>query len=692
MPHKPAAALQRFGFAAGLWVLASCAPAAVPAAAPPPLTEIGIEAIARVLQSADQRRFNADALTAAVADAHPEVRRQAALAMAGLRDPAALPLLQHQLADPDTAVAATAAFALGQVGDTAAVPALVALLEPARARAWPAVAAEAAAALGKLRNVSAHQALRQLLGTAPVDAPSRGTAADEALLAIWRYPRGEDFAAVARWLAAGDAELRWRASYALVRRPDPRAVPLLLPRITDLDARVRALAARGLSFSVVDSAAVEDDAVVMALLGALRDADYAVRVNALRSLATFDAPRALSAVASALEAADESMSLAAADALTRAPLGARQVIPRLRDVATDPDRPEAVRASALAALARLAPVEALPVALEFADDAAWRLRIAAARVLALAGTQRAVLLRLVRDADGRTAAAALVALVEAAGDSAAPPQSLLVEALGSADPWVRTTALEALAKQPDPALLPVLLDAYGRAAADTTNDAGLAALNALAALAKAGTLAERALFARFPRPADQLLRARAIDLFGNAARDAWGDVAPVATERSLEDYRAVVRRWIAPAAAGMPPPRVSIRTRGGTIELELFAADAPLTVQNWVALAEQGFFDGQQWPRVVPNFVIQGGDPRGDTNGGPGYSIRDEINRNLYLTGTLGMALSGPDTGGSQFFITHSPQPHLDGTYTVFGRVTSGMSVVEAVLPGDTIVEARINR
>jgi cyclophilin family peptidyl-prolyl cis-trans isomerase len=120
--------------------------------------------------------------------------------------------------------------------------------------------------------------------------------------------------------------------------------------------------------------------------------------------------------------------------------------------------------------------------------------------------------------------------------------------------------------------------------------------------------------------------------------------------------------------------------------VELLAEDAPLTVENFLALARRGYFDGQEWPRVVPNFVIQGGDPRGDTSGGPGYAIRDEINRHPYERGTMGMALSGPDTGGSQFFLTHSPHPHLDGGYTVFGRVVEGMDVVDAILQGDRII------
>ena len=115
---------------------------------------------------------------------------------------------------------------------------------------------------------------------------------------------------------------------------------------------------------------------------------------------------------------------------------------------------------------------------------------------------------------------------------------------------------------------------------------------------------------------------------------------------------------------------------------------------SFVRLARRGFFNGLAFHRVVPNFVIQGGDPRGDGNGGPLYQIRCEINDVPYERGAVGMALSGKDTGGSQWFVTHAPQPHLDGGYTVFGRVTQGMPVVDRIARGDrirrvTIVERR---
>jgi cyclophilin family peptidyl-prolyl cis-trans isomerase len=159
---------------------------------------------------------------------------------------------------------------------------------------------------------------------------------------------------------------------------------------------------------------------------------------------------------------------------------------------------------------------------------------------------------------------------------------------------------------------------------------------------------------------------------------------PLETGRAPQEYRELLERSLRE-----PSPEVEIVTDSGTIRLRLLAADAPTTVESFLRLADRGYFDGQEWPRVVPNFVVQGGDPRGDTNGGPGYTLRDEINRHRYDTGTLGMALSGPDTGGSQFFITHSPQPHLDGTYAVFGEVVQGQAVTQVILPGDRIHQIR---
>jgi len=130
-----------------------------------------------------------------------------------------------------------------------------------------------------------------------------------------------------------------------------------------------------------------------------------------------------------------------------------------------------------------------------------------------------------------------------------------------------------------------------------------------------------------------------------------------------------------------------LRTSRGEIELELHPEHAPSTVNNFVFLAREGFYDGVSFHRVIPNFMIQGGDPTGTGMGGPGYRFADEFEGNplRHESGVISMANAGPDTNGSQFFITHAPQPHLDGRHTVFGRVSKGQDVVDAIAQGDTI-------
>lgn len=123
---------------------------------------------------------------------------------------------------------------------------------------------------------------------------------------------------------------------------------------------------------------------------------------------------------------------------------------------------------------------------------------------------------------------------------------------------------------------------------------------------------------------------------------------------------------------------------GGVITIEFFPQDAPKTVENFVTLAKKAFYDGLAFHRVVPDFVVQGGDPNGNGTGGPGYTIKAEFNARKHVRGSLAMARSqDPDSAGSQFYITYGAQPHLDGSYTVFGQVTSGMEHVDRIKQGD---------
>ncbi|MCP5094350.1 MAG: peptidylprolyl isomerase [Chloroflexi bacterium] len=158
----------------------------------------------------------------------------------------------------------------------------------------------------------------------------------------------------------------------------------------------------------------------------------------------------------------------------------------------------------------------------------------------------------------------------------------------------------------------------------------------------------------------------------------------------------MAKQWNSPPAMQIDPKKnyaVSMETNKGTIEIELFAQHAPKTVNNFVFLIREGYYDGVSFHRVISNFVIQGGDPTGSGAGGPGYRFGDEFagNPHKHGTGYLSMANAGPGTNGSQFFVTHSPQPHLDGRHTVFGKVTSSMDVVNAIRQGDKMTKVTVS-
>jgi cyclophilin family peptidyl-prolyl cis-trans isomerase/HEAT repeat protein len=240
----------------------------------------------------------------------------------------------------------------------------------------------------------------------------------------------------------------------------------------------------------------------------------------------------------------------------------------------------------------------------------------------------------------------------------------------------------------------------------TENDAQLAIMDALFKLDKRATA--NVLPAALAAP-DFLVRRKAVEFLND--RDAWKDrpsgeiedlirsaegkdiVNPYSVRSGTKlgqvlngdvDYRRALSRKNGSA-------RAILMTQKGTFTIDFVPEDAPLTVDNFIKLARANYFNGLEVHRVVPNFVMQDGDPRGDGNGGPGWSIRCEINMVPYERGAVGMALSGKDTGGSQWFVTHSPQPHLDGGYTVFGHVNEpGMKVVDQIVRGDKIISVKI--
>ena len=643
-----------------------------------------LQDMAQLLMLEDRREFDGAALQRASQHPDPRVRERAAMAIGRIGDPAGNPLLMRLLIDEDTTVRLEAVFAMGELGDRSVVPELATLVGQMPAADNSQFAVELVTALAKLGGPEAEAALVGILERHPATESSADRATPTVLMEAHRLPRTSSLATrLADYIRNGRAEWRRNATYSATRLPVWSTGSVLLDVVRDDDALTRQWAARGLTAVMADSSGVTRETFVAALRMLVSDRDAQVRINALRSLSTF-ADSSLSPVAAArLTDRDPGVAVEAANALGR--LGGARAVQALRE--WFPGAPSVGhRRAAAVALARTDAAAALEMTRAWRGDPDWRLRAAFLEVAATARTpaSRQLIEELLDDADPRVATQALGAL---AGQGQRPDSALIARALrllSASDLHQRAGAIEVLGRARDPNLARDLTAAYRQALNDPENDARLAAVNALAELAQtpAGLAQGDALFlGSVSRSDDYLVRRLAARRFGDAAyRRTWGSLLPIETGRSIEEYRELAQRYLTGARF-----RASIETDRGTIMINLFAREAPLTVDNFLRLIDQRYFDNGRWHRVVPNFVIQDGDPRGDGSGGPGTVIRDEINRRRYSRGAVGMALSGPDTGGSQFFITHSPQPHLDGGYTVFGEVVAGWDVVDQMVQGDRI-------
>ena len=256
--------------------------------------------------------------------------------------------------------------------------------------------------------------------------------------------------------------------------------------------------------------------------------------------------------------------------------------------------------------------------------------------------------------------------------------------LTDSDVIVRGTAADLLADlPPSEETTRSLVQAWPQAANDTLNDAAISIVDALG---KQKTDAANNQLKEALKSGDPLIRRRAAAaLKASGAGDFSAQIGTVHTRNTDADYHRALSRI-------GKNVRAVVTTSKGSFTIEFLPEAAPLTVDNFVQLAQRNYYRNVTIHRVVANFVIQDGDPRGDGNGGPGYQIRCEINQVLYDRAAVGMALSGKDTGGSQWFVTHSPQPHLDGGYTVFGRVVAGMDVVDKIVRGDVIQSVTIRQ
>jgi cyclophilin family peptidyl-prolyl cis-trans isomerase/HEAT repeat protein len=681
-------------------------------------------ALLQIVKAEDERRWDDD-LRKLFSNPNAMVRNRAALAAGRIGNEDAVGALTNLLEqDTDPGVRAMAAFALGEVESEAGANALLAQLKnksgpvELRARTIEALG-KIAAALPKEK-----EARQRELGAAILEALKSESNTSVVLLGLTAALRSRPADAgptLAKFLTSSSPRVRADAANALARlRLKDGADQLRKLLTSDIDPVVRANAARVLGVS-------EDKQSVDALLArATDDKDSRVRVSAIRALASVKDPRAAEPL------------LARGQFLAQRNLAARPAeLNEILEIATTLGRLLAQKENqaAIAWLRKLN--ETFNHTAPEIDVAA--VRIAPATYLAEFGTgdqaKRKVQETILLDwhaasgiAAGLGEVAALPESVSNKSELAATAQNLLramldyrnsglnintlvavhseraipdvLRALAAFKPQdlatvarahlsdndviVRSTAADLLGGlPPSEENSRWLVQAWAPAATDTLNDAALSILDALG---KQKTDTANDLLKEALKSGDPLVRRRAAALLkANGQGDFSTQVGTVQTRNTDADYRRALARI-------GKNVRAVVTTSKGSFTIEFLPEAAPLTVDNFVQLAQRDYFRNVTIHRVVANFVIQDGDPRGDGNGGPGYQIRCEINQVPYERAAVGMALSGKDTGGSQWFVTHSPQPHLDGGYTVFGRVVAGMDVVDKIVRGDVIQSVTIRQ
>lgn len=663
-------------------------------------------ATARIAAWEQRRSLGAGTLTTWARDPMmpPSVRARALLALARVQDLDTAPTVAEACSDPDAEPRAMAAFAAGVLG-----LAWEGAPEPVRAQLADAVLAaesreldgaarlQQLAALGRLRTPAALDRLVQRLAAEPEVAERAATALGVAARAKAAWPQTATPLLTGRLGAASPEALRWAVVYALGYAASPEARRALLGALSDASWEVRAVAAKGLA-----EQAVQADADALGAL--LTDPAPGAEAEAARSLAKLAARCPASEPCPALEALGGLEPLV--DRLARGDV--RHSVPPLLALAQTGVPPAgggllgSLRSRVRAAFARASTAARA--------DLAWiDCRLAAAqdrnsgwldetpgcgaglvpevRRLKLGLDEVAQSPRLKARFDRATArrwlesppdASVRVAVANVVGASHHPEAAEDVRPLvSSADPVLAAAAASAVGALGDVSAGPSVLARAERAASEPEQADAWA--DALAALKPAGA---EPLLTRWLGASHANLRhvaARALGVLSSKPVQAPG-IGP-------EGPRT------APAAPAVAPGIAwRLPTARGVVVIQPDVDAAPETVAQLTRLARAGFFNGLTFHRVVPDFVVQGGDPRGDGEGGPGFTLPCEVSPRRYRRGTVGMALSGKDTGGSQIFVALSPQPHLEGRYTVVGEVVDGMDSLEDVLEGDGLGTVEVIR
>ncbi|HEV8481765.1 MAG TPA: HEAT repeat domain-containing protein [Candidatus Eisenbacteria bacterium] len=631
--------------------------------------------IATIAMYEDTRVPDGQMVSAYLASSFPEpVRLRACRALARLQDSTTVDALSHTLrADTDLGVRAEAAFALGQIGSRSALDVLKWAYDDDNAD--QSLRLSAIEALGKIGDPRGIPLCTRALSHE--DQKIR----HEAAIALWRLGDKGNAPMLVHALRDPYAEDKAMVIWALEKAVDPSVViPELVKVMGDGSTMVRSYVARTLGRQGTQAA-------LAPLFRLLTDPDVHTRVNAARSLGQIADSAAAPQLLAALEDVHPYVRETAVTSLGK--LKTAAVGSRLADMAEDKD--PGVRAAVPAALVGDLPAdEAWKDLQPLLRDKSPRIRARALEALASVNTPEAIALlqKTLASGTGKKAATPLER-ASAAGSlgtlKAMQAKADLVRALGEKDPGLSSSAADALGDLGDGGadVVAALIAAVKNNASPNEPDVVVSGLGALAKLKAKDGVALAESYAAAPEPVvrDAARALLAAVLGDSAARQRLAALPP----RAWKGVSIVPYKNVTPSAT-----TAILKTARGEIEIQLYPVDAPLTVANFVTLARKGYYDKTHFHRIVPNFVVQDGDPTGTGWGGPGYAIRCEYNRRRYDTGAVGMALSGKDTGGSQYFITQSPQPHLDGRYTIFGHVTRGLELLDDFRLDDEIQKVTV--
>jgi cyclophilin family peptidyl-prolyl cis-trans isomerase/HEAT repeat protein len=610
------------------------------------------------------------------------VRWRVCRAYARLQDSTGvLTLLDALQKDPSPWVRQEAAFALGQVGSRMGTQALIYAVREQKDRR---VRGRALEALGKIGDPEAHGVVTAML-TNPDPELSR-----EAALACWRMSDSTAASYLAAASKSKDAITRAFCAYAMEKTPRPaETLKALGALVHDKDVMVRAYTARAL-------AKQRDPRSLGHLLELAADKDWRVRIAGVRAIGAFGDSSALPQVIAALR--DDLPGVRETAATAAQQLRSRDAAPALRKGLEDSD--PAVRLACVRALVALLGDEAYPDVRKLLADGQRFVRAGTIEQLGqMKGEDPRLMLQKVAaglkaiggSATAEERASAFSGIAAARSKTA---RAEILSGLSDANWLVAASAAEAAGASGDSTLAPNLIR-LGRHNPDPREtDVPLAVYAALESLGPgAAGDSVRAFLTEGLTDKDPRQRTAAASAYGavfgaaELAKARTAHPAPPWQAGILAEYRAELDREDKDTVSG-----ATIHTVRGDVEIAFDTREAPRTVNNFVTLAEKDYFKDVIWHRVVPYFVAQDGDPTGTGSGGPGYAFRCEYNGLRYDTGAVGMALSGKDTGGSQYFITLSPQPHLDGRYTIFGHVVKGQDVVERLRRGDRISSIAIHR